>query len=52
MNFSQIINPLTNETYPVNLMCEEFNFDEGDCDGGGRIHQSEPLPNGRILSAE
>ena len=50
-NYS-VTNPLTNETYPVNLMCEEFNFDEGDCDGGGRIHQSEPLPNGRILNAK
>ena len=27
---------------------EEFNWDEGDC-GAGRIHQSGPLPNGRIL---
>ena len=48
-NYS-ITNPDTNETYPVNLMCEEFNFDGGDCDGAGRINQSEPLPNGRILN--
>ena len=48
-NYS-ITNPDTNETYPVNLMCEEFNFDGGDCDSASRINQSGPLPNGRILN--
>ena len=32
--------------------CEEFNNDEGDCDGAGRTSQQRILPNGRILSVK
>ena len=32
--------------------CEEFNNDEGDCDGAGRTSQQRVLPNGRILIAQ
>ena len=38
--------------YPIYFNCEEFNNDEGDCDGLGRTTQTRPYPNGRILIGE
>ena len=37
---------------PIYFNCEEFNNDEGDCDGLGRTTQTRPYPNGRILIGE
>ena len=50
-NYS-VTNPLTNETYSVNFVCEEFDNDGGDCEGAGRIDKSGSLHNGRILNAQ
>ena len=33
---------------PIFFNCEEFNNDNGDCDGMARTIQERPLPNGRI----